>query len=104
MTAFDFSDLPATVSRAGAEPELVQTLSDLVNVAPRALGIKEIIAVASKAGIELPAESTVRTYLNRAKADGRIVKVTRWTYGAAGSAVEEADADVDEEGDDLADV
>ena len=63
---FDFSALPAAPVRGGVEPALVGTLAALVNAAPRALGIKEIIAVATASGIEVPAETTVRTYLNRA--------------------------------------
>ena len=86
---FDFSALPAAPVRGGVEPELVGVFAALVNAAPRALGIKEIIAVAVASGIEVPAETTVRTYLNRAAEDGRIVKPTRQTYAAAGSAVED---------------
>ena len=86
---FDFSALPAAPVRGGVEPELVGVFAALVNAAPRPLGIKEIIAVAVASGIEVPAETTVRTYLNRAAEDGRIVKPTRQTYAAAGSAVED---------------
>lgn len=92
---FDFSALPAAPVRGGVEPELVGVFVALVNAAPRALGIKEIIAVAVASGIEVPAETTVRTYLNRAAEDGRIVKPTRQTYGAADaveSVAPEADA------------
>ena len=85
---FDFSALPAAPVR-GVEPELVGVFAALVNAAPRALGIKEIIAVAAASGIEVPAETTVRTYLNRAAEDGRIVKPTRQTYSAVGAAVED---------------
>ena len=99
---FDFSALPAAPVRGGVEPELVGVFAALVNAAPRALGIKEIIAVATASGIEVPAETTVRTYLNRAAEDGRIVKPTRQTYAAAGSAVEDDAGSVDatDEGDD----
>ena len=100
---FDFSALPAAPVRGGVEPELVSVFAALVNAAPRALGIKEIIAVAAASGIEVPAETTVRTYLNRAAEDGRIVKPTRQTYAAA-AAVEggasETDAADEIEGDD----
>jgi len=41
----------------------------------------------------VPAETTVRTYLNRAAEDGRIVKPTRQTYAAAGAATEGDAAD-----------
>lgn len=101
---FDFSALPAAPVRGGAEPELVGVFAALVNAAPRALGIKEIIAVAVASGIEVPAETTVRTYLNRAAEDGRIVKPTRQTYAGAGAEVEEASedaADDIEDADDL---
>ena len=40
---FDFSALPAAPVRGGVEPELVGVFAALVNAAPRALGIKEII-------------------------------------------------------------
>ena len=90
---FDFSALPAAPVRGGVEPELVGVFAALVNAAPRALGIKEIIAVAAASGIEVPAETTVRTYLNRAAEDGRIVKPTRQTYSAVGAAVEDDTAE-----------
>ena len=96
---FDFSALPAAPVRGGVEPELVGVFAALVNAAPRALGIKEIIAVAAASGIEVPAETTVRTYLNRAADDGRIVKPTRQTYAAAACTVEGVASD-DESSDD----
>lgn len=100
---FDFSALPAAPVRGGVEPELVGVFAALVNAAPRALGIKEIIAVAAASGIEVPAETTVRTYLNRAAEGGRIVKPTRQTYAAAvrpGAAAGSVDAADEIEGDD----
>lgn len=98
---FDFSALPAAPVRGGVEPELVSVFAALVNAAPRALGIKEIIAVAAASGIEVPAETTVRTYLNRAAEDGRIVKPTRQTYAAAvEGGASETDAADEIEGDD----
>lgn len=100
---FDFSALPAAPVRGGVEPELVGVFAALVNAAPRSLGIKEIIAVAVASGIEVPAETTVRTYLNRAADDGRIVKPTRQTYAAAGAVegdASEADAADEIEGGD----
>ena len=99
---FDFSALPATPVRGGVEPELVGVFAALVNAAPRALGITEIIAVASASGIEVPAETTVRTYLNRAAEDGRITKPSRQTYAAAAAAAGEASEDAADaiEGDD----
>lgn len=90
---FDFSALPAAPVRGGVEPELVGVFAALVNAAPRALGIKEIIAVAVASGIEVPAETTVRTYLNRAAEDGRIVKPTRQTYASAPVEFDEDAAD-----------
>jgi len=97
---FDFSALPAAPVRGGVEPELVGTFAALVNAAPRALGIKEIIAVAVASGIEVPAETTVRTYLNRAAEDGRIVKPTRQTYAGAATEAEGDDAADEIEGED----
>lgn len=82
---FDFSALPVAPTRGGEEPALVNVFAELVNAAPRPLGIKEIIAVAANAGVEVPSEATVRNYLNRAEADGRIVKPTRQTYAGAKS-------------------
>jgi len=101
---FDFSALPAVPVRGGVEPELVGTFAALVNAAPRALGIKEIIAVAVASGIEVPAETTVRTYLNRAAEDGRIVKPTRQTFAGAATEAEGDDAadEIEDEDDPLA--
>jgi hypothetical protein len=106
MTNFNFDVLPAAPVRGGVEPEGVATVAALVNAAPRALTLAEVVAVLGASGIEAPAASTVRSYLNRAAADGRITKPSRQSYAAAAAAVEgEAQVEGSDEGDDpLADL
>lgn len=95
----DLSDLPEDLqsklaSNGGQEPALVGQIVDIVVNAPRILTLAQIIAVATRMGLELPAETTVRAYVNRAVKDGRIVKATRQSYGApvpGEEAAEEAD-------------
>lgn len=109
----DLSDLPEEMqtklsSNGGAEPALVQEMVEIIVNAPRALSLAQVIAVAIRKGLELPAETTVRSYVNRAAEDGRIVKPTRQTYAAPGTPVEEAAEvagdDVADEADPLADL
>ena len=90
----DLSDLPEKLqnklsSTGGAEPVLVGEIVDIVVNAPRALSLAQIIAVATRKNLELPAETTVRAYVNRAVEDGRILKPTRQTYAGPGAATEE---------------
>lgn len=62
------------------------------------LSINQIIAVASRMGMEIPTQQTVRNYLNRAVELRLIGKPTRMSYGPVGvagaaEAPEEPDAD-----------
>lgn len=105
----DTSDLPQNLqnklaSGGGQEPALVAQITEIVNKAPGSLTLAQIIAVATRMGIELPAETTVRSYVNRAVADGRIIKVTRQSYGSPLKSVEEApvEAPVEDADDPLA--
>lgn len=107
--AFNFDNIPAQPVSAAGEPELVSTIVELLAAAPRALTLKEVVTVLNDSGIETPANTTVRSYLNRAAADGRISKPSRQSYagavaeGEATEATEEADA-VTEADDPLADL
>ncbi|WFG40863.1 hypothetical protein ParaKuw1_00030 [Paracoccus phage ParKuw1] len=103
--AFNFDNIPAQPVSAAGEPELVSTIVELLSAAPRALTLREVITVLNDSGIETPADTTVRSYLNRAAADGRISKPSRQSYAGAvveGEAVEAADET--EEADPLADL
>lgn len=88
---FNFDNIPAQPTSAAGEPTMVSTVVDLVNSAPRALSLREIVQVLKDSGIEgVPADTTVRDYLNRAAKDGRITKPSRQSYGAAAAEGEEA--------------
>lgn len=94
----DISDLPEEMQErftrsGGAEPALVGQLIDIVDGAPRALTMTQIRAVATRMGIELPAEVTVRNYLNKAVETGRMVKASRQTYGKVSDEVEAVEED-----------
>lgn len=105
--AFNFDNIPAQPVSAAGEPELVSTIVDMLSAAPRALTLKEVVTVLNDSGIETPADTTVRAYLNRAAADGRISKPSRQSYAGAvaeGEATEEAPADETEADDPLADL
>lgn len=89
--AFNFDNIPAHPVSAAGEPELVSTIVELLTAAPRALTLREVITVLNDSGIETPADTTVRAYLNRAAADGRISKPSRQSYAgvvAEGEATE----------------
>lgn len=107
--AFNFDNIPAQPVSAAGEPELVSTVVELLTAAPRPLTLKEVVTVLNDSGIETPADTTVRSYLNRAAADGRISKPSRQSYsgavaeGVAIEATEESDA-VTEADDPLADL
>jgi hypothetical protein len=98
---FNFDNIPAQPVSTAGEPKLVSTIVELLAAAPRALTLKEVVTVLNDSGIETPADTTVRSYLNRAAADGRISKPSRQYY--AGAVAEEADA-VTEADDPLADL
>lgn len=94
--AFNFDNIPAQPVSAASEPELVSTIVDLLTAAPRPLTLREVITVLNDSGIETPADTTVRSYLNRAAADGRISKPSRQSYTGAvaeGEAADQAEAD-----------
>lgn len=100
---YDFTDvsdlseeMQEALSTSSAEPQGVAQVVDIVVNAPAALTLKQIIAVSIRLGLELPAEVTVRNYVNRAVKDGRIVKVTRQSYWKPGSAVAVDAAEEDE--------
>ena len=85
---FDFIDLSALpeairLRLAPKTSAAVDAVVELIGKAGRAVTIVEILAAAHIVGLKLPAESTVRTYLNVAVAAGRLVKPTRQTYKAA---------------------
>jgi hypothetical protein len=91
---FNFDNIPAQPVSAAGEPALVAALVELLHAAPRALTLKEVLTVLEDSGIEKPADTTVRSYLNRAAADGRISKPTRQSYAGVQPTdpVDEADA------------
>lgn len=98
----DTSDLPEDIAAklavsSGGESPVVQQLVDLVNGAPMALSMAQIIAVATRAGVELPAATTVRGYIVEAAKAGRIARPSRQTYGPIGGPVEPLDPKTDEE-------
>lgn len=90
--AFNFDNIPAQPVSAAGEPELVSTIVELLAAAPRALTLKEVVTVLNDSGIETPANTTVRSYLNRAAADGRISKPSRQSYAGAVAEGESTDA------------
>lgn len=101
----DVSDLPeavaARLTRERSEPSGVADVVEIVSEAPRALTLAQVLAVAARKGVELPVETTVRSYLNRAVDDGRLVKPTRQTYAGPTDAedtgmTEQPEIDADE--------
>lgn len=102
----DTSDLPEDIAAklaasSGGESPIVQQLVDLVNGAPMALSMAQIIAVATRAGVELPAATTVRGYIVEAAKAGRISRPSRQTYGPAVEAAETVEEAPAEEVDDV---
>ena len=77
--------------RTGRNQELYAAVVSAVSGAPIALGIKQIMVVLIKMGVEVPAESTVRNYLNSAVEAGDIGKPSRQSYWTVESHVEEAE-------------
>lgn len=108
--AFNFDNIPEQPVSAAGEPEMVSTIVELLVAAPRPLTLREVITVLNDSGIETPADTTIRSYLNRAAADGRISKPSRQSYSgpgpASGEAADQAEADaaVEDEDDPLADI
>ena len=96
---FDFSDTsdlpPEMAKRLEAKssrgtPDWATKLVDVLATTPMALSIAQVLAVAARAGIEVPAETTVRSWLNKAVDAGTIVKPTRQSYAGPTLAVVEA--------------
>jgi hypothetical protein len=99
----DLSDLPEELQGKLTRDtdEAVKAWAALVNAgAARGfleLSINQIIAVATRSGLEVPTQQTVRNYLNRAIELKLIGKPTRMSYGPYDPAVPVAvDAEVEE--------
>lgn len=90
----DLSDLPEEMqtrltANGGVEPEWVAEVEDIIVNAPKPLSLAQVIAVAIRKKVDLPAETTVRSRINSLKDEGRVSKPTRQTYAAPGAKVEE---------------
>lgn len=107
---FDFTktdDLPADLAKrlTRSTDDKAKEWADVVNLAAHfgagSLDIAHVVAAATRLGLDVPAETTVRTYLNRALELDMIEKPTRQTYGAKSKAkpatVETADPVTTEE-------
>lgn len=92
-------DVAASVNKerkSGLNEALYDATVAVVTGAPKAVTIKQVVFVLHKlvaAGSleEVPAESTVRTYLNRARENGDIGKPSRQSYWTVESDAGEAD-------------
>lgn len=87
----DLSDLPEELAEKltkGGDDSAREWGSIVLKGADRGyteLSINQIIAVASRMGMEIPTQQTVRNYLNRAVELRVIGKPTRMTYGPVGA-------------------
>ncbi len=85
---------------SGLNQELYDAVVAVVVGAPKALTIKQVLFVLHKLGtVKVPAETTVRAYLNRAKDNGDIGKPSRqsyWTVESDAGEVEEDTAGEDQ--------
>lgn len=99
---FDFADLSDLPEELGNKltrdtDEAVKAWAGVVNKGVARgfteLSINQIIAAATRLGLEIPTQQTVRNYLNRAVELKLIGKPTRMSYGVAGAvpAVEAGD-------------
>lgn len=96
----DLSDLPEELAGKLTRDtdESVRAWAEVVNKGVAAgypeLSINQITAAATRLGLEIPTQQTVRNYLNRAVELKLIGKPTRMSYGAPGavSAAEPVDA------------
>lgn len=86
----DISDLPEAIAkRVAVENKSVAATAWAKIVIDGAkhgmpnMEINQIIAVATRLGIEVPTAQTVRGYLNKAVENGLLVKPTRQTYAGA---------------------
>lgn len=96
----DLSDeLKSRVEAGAAESPLVGVIVELVNAVDRPVTLVEIFAALTRAKVQgiivedIPAETTVRSYVNKAVSTNRIVKPTRQSYAAVGTPVEDDQAD-----------
>lgn len=102
----DTSDLPEEMAKrletkaAGGTPEWATALYAVVAGAPMALSIAQVMAVAARAEIEVPAETTVRSWLNRGVEAGLVSKPTRQSYAGPVEAAEEVAEEAPVESDD----
>lgn len=106
VNPFDFtdtSDLPeelaGKLSKGGSTAflELVGVIKAAADVGIKALTMNEIMAAAIRMGIELPADVTVRNWLNKAINKGHLCKPTRQTYALPGTVAEDEGDEGEEE-------
>ena len=87
----DLSDLPEELAGKLTRDtdEAVRAWADVVKKGAEAgfteLSINQIIAAATRLGLDVPTQQTVRNYLNRAVELKLIGKPTRMTYGVTGA-------------------
>lgn len=119
---YDFTDVSdlsedlqtaLTKERSGRDPVLMDAVIKVAVGAPMALTLKQVVAVLTRMGVEVPAETTVRAYLNAAQKAGQIGKPSRQSYwtvesdageDAAEEAAEAPEADPVADADPLADL
>lgn len=83
----DLSDLPEELQKKlySDTMENARVYADVVRKGAEAgydeLDINQIIAAATRMGIDVPTPQTVRNYLNKAVAEGMISKPSRQSYG-----------------------
>lgn len=83
--------------RSGLDEALYDAVVAVVNASPKAITIKQVIFVLHKlvaAGQleKVPAENTIRNYLNRARENGDVGKPSRQSYWTADKDVPDAEA------------
>ena len=83
--------------RNGLDEALYDAVVAVVNASPKAITIKQVIFVLHKlvaAGQleKVPAENTIRNYLNRARENGDVGKPSRQSYWTADKDVPDAEA------------
>lgn len=116
MNAFDFSNLndiketnPELAKKvANASQDKIDGVVDIFKAGLAAganvLTIAQLQVAAIRMGVELPADATVRKYINTAIEQGSLMKVTRQSYAlvAAGVEADETAQEPDEDDDPLA--
>ena len=102
---FDFSDLSdmpeelaAKMQKSGSTQylQLVDVIKAASEVGIKALTLNEVVVAATRMSVELPAEVTVRNWLNKAVNMGRLCKPSRQSYAMPGTVAED-DGDGEEE-------